>query len=228
VTGPARSTGCRALTGLAADDNVACRATILMRGDGTIESILTAPNPSNLSQASWDPTRELAPFTVDVDGDGAPEIVSGSDVWKKVGGAWTLLWQSEIEPIQALAADLDGDGRPEIVHVLAMDKTGSGASPRGQYGGDLYKFNGLLILDGATGAEKRRIRLPTYWTSWLTIADLDGDGAPEFVWNTQGRVYAIGADGRIRWTYAFISGHTTSTATACRKSSRTRTARSSC
>ena len=91
VTGPARSTGCRALTGLAADDNVACRATILMRGDGTIESILTAPNPSNLSQASWDPTRELAPFTVDVDGDGAPEIVSGSDVWKKVGGVWTLL-----------------------------------------------------------------------------------------------------------------------------------------
>ena len=206
VTGPARSTGCRALTGLAADDNVACRATILMRGDGTIESILTAPNPSNLSQASWDPTRELAPFTVDVDGDGAPEIVSGSDVWKKVGGAWTLLWQSEIEPIQALAADLDGDGRPEIVHVLAMDKTGSGASPRGQFGGDLYKFNGLLILDGATGAEKRRIRLPTYWTSWLTIADLDGDGAPEFVWNTQGRVYAVGADGRIRWTYAFIPG----------------------
>ncbi|GMU72656.1 MAG: hypothetical protein AMXMBFR42_21120 [Burkholderiales bacterium] len=207
VSGPARSTGCRALTGLAADDNVACRATILMRGDGTIESILTAPNPSNLSQASWDPTRELAPFTVDVDGDGAPEIVSGSDVWKNVGGAWTLLWQSEIEPIQALAADLDGDGRPEIVHVLAMDKTGSGASPRGQYGGDLYKFNGLLILDGATGAEKRRIRLPTYWTSWLTIADLDGDGAPEFVWNTQGRVYAIGAEGRIRWTYAFIPGH---------------------
>jgi len=206
-TGPARSTGCRALTGLAADDNVACRATILMRGDGTIESILTAPNPSNLSQASWDPTRELAPFTVDVDGDGEPEIVSGSDVWKKVGGVWTLLWQSEIEPIQALAADLDGDGRPEIVHVLAMDKTGSGASSRGQFGGDLYKFDGLLILDGATGAEKRRIRLPVYWTSWLTIADLDGDGSPEFVWNTQGRVYAVGTDGRIRWTYAFIPGH---------------------
>ncbi|HQU48092.1 MAG TPA: RHS repeat-associated core domain-containing protein [Casimicrobiaceae bacterium] len=204
VSGPARSTGCRALTGLAADDNVACRATILMRGDGSVESILTAPNPSNMSQASWDPMRELAPFTVDVDGDGAPEIVSGSDVWKKVGGAWTLLWQSEIEPIQALAADLDGDDRPEIVHVLAMDKTGSGASPRGQYGGDLYKFNGLLILDGATGVEKRRIRLPVYWTAWLTIADLDDDGAPEFVWNTQGRVYAFGTDGRIRWTYAFV------------------------
>ncbi|MCC7114261.1 MAG: PASTA domain-containing protein [Burkholderiales bacterium] len=207
VTGPARSTGCRALTGLPADDNVACRATILMRGDGSIESILTAPNPSNQSQASWDPMRELAPFTVDVDGDGVPEIVSGSDVWKNVGGAWTLHWQSEIEPIQVLAADLDGDGAPEIVHVLAMDKTGSGASPRGQFGGDLYKFNGILILDGATGAEKRRIRLPTYWTSWLTIADLDGDGTPEFVWNTQGSVYAIGTDGRIRWTYAFIPGH---------------------
>ncbi len=206
VSGPARGAGCRAITGRAEDDGEACRVTVLMRGDGAVETMLVAPNPSNINQGSWDPWRELAPFTVDVDADGTPEIVSGSDVWRNVGGTWQLLWQSEYEPIQSLAADLDGDGKPEIVHVHVFDKTGAGEGTRAAFGGDLYRFSGLLILDGETGAEKRRIRLPIYWTSWLTIADVDGDHAPDFVWNTGGRVWAIGADGRIRWTYAFVPG----------------------
>jgi RHS repeat-associated protein len=206
MSGPARGAGCRAITGRAEDDGEACRVTVLMRGDGAVETMLVAPNPSNINQGSWDPWRELAPFTVDVDADGTPEIVSGSDVWRNVGGTWQLLWQSEYEPIQSLAADLDGDGKPEIVHVHVFDKTGAGEGTRAAFGGDLYRFSGLLILDGETGAEKRRIRLPIYWTSWLTIADVDGDHAPDFVWNTGGRVWAIGADGRIRWTYAFVPG----------------------
>jgi len=206
IAGPTRGAGCRAITGRAEDDGEACRVTVLMRGDGEVEAKLVAPNPSNINQGSWDPWRELAPFTVDVDADGMPEIVSGSDVWKNVGGTWQLLWQSEYEPIQSLAADLDGDGKPEIVHVHVFDKTGAGQGTRAAFGGDLYRFNGILVLDGETGAEKRRIRLPIYWTSWLTIADVDGDRTPDFVWNTGGRVWAIGADGRIRWTYAFVPG----------------------
>ena len=116
--GPNRSAGCRAMTGLAADDGQSCRLTMLMSGvDGTIQHMLKAPNPSNhgYDAGGRDPWRERAPFTVDVDGDGQLEIVSGSDVWKNIGGTWTLLWQSHYEPIQALAADLDGDGRLEIV-----------------------------------------------------------------------------------------------------------------
>ena len=178
-----------------------------MRGDGAVaadadraQSVATSTRDPGIRGASW----RRSPSTSTR--DGAPEIVSGSDVWKNVGGTWTLLWQSEVEPIQALAADLDGDGKPEIVHVHVIDKTGGGRGDARAFGGDLYRFNGMLILDGETGAEKRRIRLPIYWTSWLTIADLDGDGAPEFVWNTQGRVYAVGSDGRIRWTYAFVPG----------------------
>ncbi|MBK6806943.1 MAG: hypothetical protein IPG84_19875 [Betaproteobacteria bacterium] len=111
MSGPARGAGCRAITGRAEDDGEACRVTVLMRGDGAVETMLVAPNPSNINQGSWDPWRELAPFTVDVDADGTPEIVSGSDVAKR-RGTWQLLWQSEYEPIQSLAADLDGDGKP--------------------------------------------------------------------------------------------------------------------
>ena len=62
---------------------------MLMSGtDGTVLQMLKAPNPSNqgYDAGGRDPWRERAPFTVDLDGDGAPEIVSGSDVWKKVGG----------------------------------------------------------------------------------------------------------------------------------------------
>ncbi len=203
ITGPLKFPGCRALTGLAADDGRACRATILINGvDGSKQQILTAPNPSGQSQITFDPWREQAPFTVDLDGDGQLEIVSGSDVWKNVGGAWTLLWQSHYEPIQTLAADLDGDGKPEIVHFHAFDKTGGPVNASDS----LFKFNGLIIRDALTGAELRRIRLPVYWTAWLTIADVDGDNAPDFVLNSSGRVMAVTADGRIKWSYDIPPG----------------------
>ncbi len=206
VSGPARSAGCRGLTGRLVDDGQACRTTILMNGDGSVREMLVAPNPTNSYQPTWDPWRELGPFVVDLDGDGAPEIVSGSDVWKKVGGAWSLSWQSEYEPVQALAADLDGDGRPEIVHFHAFDKTGGAGGSAAAPSGSLYKFNGIQILDGLTGAELRRIRLPFYWTAWLTIADAEGDGTPDFVINSQGTVMVIGTDGTIKWTYAIPPG----------------------
>ncbi len=202
--GPNKTAACRSVTGDAADQGVACRLTILMSGiDGTILEKLKAPNPSGhgYDAGGRDPWRERAPFTVDLDGDGELEIVSGSDVWKKSGGTWTLLWQSFYEPIQALAADLDGDGKAEIVHLHAFDKTGGPSNPSEP----LYRFNGLIVYDGVTGAVKRYIRLPFYWTPWLTIADVDGDGAPDFVINAHDLVTAIAADGRIKWTYTIAA-----------------------
>ncbi len=206
VGGPSRSAGCRGLTGRAVDDGQACRATILMNGDGSVREMLIAPNATNSYQPTWDPWRELSPFAADLDGDGRLEIVSGSDVWRNVGGAWTLLWQSEYEPIQALAADLDRDGRAEVVHVHAFDKTGGAGGSAANPSGSLYRFHGIQILDGSTGAELRRIRLPFYWTAWLTIADADGDGTPDFVINSQGTVMVISIDGTIKWTYAIPPG----------------------
>ena len=194
-TATGHGSGCRSLTGLASDEGKACRATILMNGDGTIRQVLIAPNELNQTgTGSWDPTREGYPFATDLDGDGQPEIVSGSDVWKRVSGDWTLLWHSKFEPLQTAAADLDGDGRAEVVHFLATPKTGAFGDPA------FENFYGLIVRDGTTGAEIRRINLQLYWTAWLTIADADADGVPDFVLNSQGRVLVIGTDGVIKWT----------------------------
>ncbi|MFO1311988.1 MAG: PASTA domain-containing protein [Burkholderiales bacterium] len=198
--GPNKSAGCRGVTGDPADQGTACRMTILMSGaDGAILAKLRAPNPSGqgVDAGGRDPWRERAPFTADLDGDGELEIVSGSDVWKKTGGTWTLLWQTAYEPVQALAADLDGDGKPEVIHFYAFNKTGGPSAPSDP----LYQFVGLVVYDGVTGAVKRYIRLPYYWTAWLTIADVDGDGAPDFILNSNDLMMAVAADGRIKWTY---------------------------
>ena len=200
-TGTIRGAGCRGLTGVESDEHRACRVTVLMSGlDGSVQQFLTAPNDTNSYQSgSWDPMRETAPFAADLNGDGQLEIVSGSDVWGRVGGVWTLLWQSKYDPAQVLAADLDGDGRAEVIQNYASPKQG--------YSGEGYDgFYGLVIRDGMTGTEIRRINWPFYWTAFLTVADADGDGAPDFVINTQGTVMMLNAQGLMKWTYQIPVG----------------------
>ena len=185
--GTGKAAGCRALTGRAEDEGLACRATILLSGiDGSVQEVLTAPNPGNLLEnPSRYPWRENSPFAADLEGNGSVEIISGSDVWKKVGGEWTLAWQTTQEPAEVAVADLDGDGVMEVIHL-----SNQGADD----GYIIYRHD---------GTELRRLPVsPSYYPGYFTVADVDGDGSPDFIDSSMGYVQALRSDGRVLWVFA--------------------------
>jgi hypothetical protein len=130
------------------------------------------------SYAGWDV--EIG----DADGDGRPEILTGSapdsrvTLYRKRNGAW----ESHVlvdhaagdQPGVVLGVkitDLDGDGRPEVV------------AGTGQYDDDVAR---LLVLrtDGETATVLASLQAPDNTSSYThgqAIADLDGDGIQEIV-----------------------------------------------
>ncbi|WP_053202647.1 FG-GAP-like repeat-containing protein [Jiangella muralis] len=134
------------------------------------------------------------PILVDVDGDGALEVVlaAGFDYLDVVtfasAPAGSTLWRVDTVPGAHLGrqpgiADVDGDGRLEL--------------------GVLLNDGSFECRDAATGALR--------WTfdvgaagSAVTTLDVDRDGRPEFVVGTvDGRVVCLTADGdlpRVKWT----------------------------
>ncbi|MEB2314368.1 MAG: VCBS repeat-containing protein [Sorangiineae bacterium] len=97
-------------------------------------------------------------FFVDLDGDGAQELLAGNTAYRADG---TALWTATGLPNGFNAvADFDGDGAPEVV---------------------LVKNAQLWVLEGATGAvELGPVALPGKGSGGPpTVADFDGDKSPE-------------------------------------------------
>ena len=192
--------GCALATGADADMGQGCRATfILSTTDGSVQQVLRAPaghfDGSGLVGAGPFNGTFQAPFTADLDGDGQVEIISGSDVWRLVNGEWTLAWQTSAEPAQVAVADLDGDGRAEVIQFHVRDGFGP-------YNGEpLPGFSGFIIYD-ANGVEQRRIPLrPAGMSGFMTIADVDGDGVPEFLIVANAMVHAMSTEGVLKWSF---------------------------
>lgn len=191
---------CRTVTGLPADEGRACKATFVIdAANGAIDQVLTAPNSADeRTTPNNTPTVQNVPIVADLDGDGQVEIISGGDVWKLVGGLWTLAWQAQFdsvtpglqkgfEPTSVAVADLDGDGKAEvIIHVLG------GNDGIHNNAGGLYIFN-------HDGSLRRKIPISTYYTGFLSVADVDGDGAPEILIAGDSFVYAYRQDGSLLW-----------------------------
>ena len=135
----------------------------------------------------------------DVDGDGAVEIVAAENV--NVGDTHytsavaahrldgSVLWRwgkpdagrkTWHHDVACQIHDWDGDGKNEIIVCDKQD---------------------IVELDGATGAEKRRIPIAEGATDCLVFCDLAGRGRPEevLVKDRYLRIWAYGRDGALLW-----------------------------
>ncbi len=139
------------------------------------------------------------PLVVDVDGDGAPEVVfnqtdpnncPGQLVVLKGDGSG-LLWQDEAAKLAfaspPAAGDIDGDGMAEIVVVREYGSSLSGDS---EYAAAMYGHDGTELW------ESEYFTMSDFdWATTPVITDMDHDGAHEIV---VGRVILDAATGSTR------------------------------
>jgi hypothetical protein len=160
------------------------------------------------------------PLLADLDGDGDAEIIvahsgSGVNVFQHDG---TLVWNYQIDNIQApmAAADLDGDGDIEIVaqawnSLLVLDHEGkkvaewSGGSHKPPVIADLDKDGELEIINiSGNQLSARHLQGSPLWQSSpgcsanygaTSAGDLDNDGSLEVFVVDHNRIYGVNHDG---------------------------------
>ncbi len=148
----------------------------------------------------------------DIDGDGEAEIVTArnidaNDVHStctvaayKLNGEQLWFWggpgagRAELHhDVACQIHDWDGDGRPEVVVAEARE---------------------LVVIEGATGSELRRIPLPNPWaglSDCLTFCDLRGVGRATdlLVKSRYTQIYALDFDGNVLWSSDHPGGYRT-------------------
>jgi outer membrane protein assembly factor BamB len=158
---------------------IAARTGAVIRVDGAGREIFRCDLGDRIS---------AAPAVVDLDGDGAPEIVAG-----RVDGLVVALtadgkelWRHRLGALFeefkcAVAAPVTPDGRPSL--LLADD-------------------GGWVNCLDAAGRLRWRFKIDSYAAAPPAVGDLDGDGSPEIVYGTEDhRVVCVSADGRLRWVF---------------------------
>lgn len=145
----------------------------------------------------------------DVDGDGAVEIVAAENVnvedthytsavaAHRLDGSVLWRWgnpdagrKTWHHDVACQIHDWDGDGKNEVVVCDKQD---------------------IVELDGATGAEKRRIPIAEGATDCLVFCDLAGRGRPEevLVKDRYLRIWAYSRDGALLWDVTKPGGYRT-------------------
>ncbi len=136
-------------------------------------------------QVQWARERIKAPVVVDLDGQGAPEIVAQASYGEvfALDGDGQVLWRwPGLGPVDfrmfVTAGDVDGDGRAEIVVPSKAGWVGC----LDRQGRVLWQFSAGWEMAAAP-----------------VVADLDGDGREEVVYGSGSRVLALSGSGRLLW-----------------------------
>ncbi|MCP3978644.1 MAG: hypothetical protein GY716_04825 [bacterium] len=138
--------------------------------------------PASIADATPDPR---ATHAADVDGDGAPDVISvsfsGNSVsWHRdAGGSWVTedVSTSVVAPVSVVAADFDRDGDLDVFSASSVAGTGSILRHRN---------------DGAGSWDQLVLALNADKPVAVAAADVDGDGDADIVYATQN-------DNSVRW-----------------------------
>jgi hypothetical protein len=179
-----------------------------------------------LGNLVWTQTQNefSAPALADLDGDGISEIIAGGNIFEANGTLRCREPHSGTTGYNVVVADLDLDGKPEILSgydvyrgdcsIVRTVSTSEGAQngPR--------TFNAVAQLDDdpqpeiiqVVGGVQTRLLEHDGTLKWTfpsaplsgapSVGDLDGDGKAEIVFMGGDRVYALGANGVVRWTHS--------------------------
>ena len=175
--------------------DAACRGVwALDGGDGSLKRVYYSA-PTDQSSVSGVYTSGhglagaggfMAPVVADVDNDGVPEILYEGTLWdidgtvkRQFDGTANSATQSSV------VVDLDGDAQVEVV---TLDNA------------FLYQGAGLLRAWKAGGQLIWQVPLPRSGVATkLSVADVDRDGGPDFVFGIWNTIWVIDRSGHIKW-----------------------------
>lgn len=132
------------------------------------------------------------PMAVDLDGDGAREIVYEGTIWRLDGTLVRHLDGTRARPnmSRTAIADLDGDGRVEIIGVELPTGHVRAFAHDGRVLWDTPQFHCMLGVVGLAYCA-------------VSVADVDADGRPEVLVAGGDRLVVLDGAGRIKWTKRF-------------------------
>lgn len=181
----------------AGSTDAACRGVWALNGDdGSLKRVYySAPaNQSDISQAYGLAAEYgasggfMGPVVADVDDDGVPEILYEGTLWNRDGTVRHQFDGTKNSATQSsVVVNLDGDAQMEIVTI---DAGNGGVGP------------GLLQAWEAGGQIIWQTPLPRQSNlTKLSVADVDRDGRPDFVFGLYHMIWVIDHTGRIKWLH---------------------------
>lgn len=159
--------------------------------DGTTGQVTQRLIQKDVSRNAWrgnlhDGGGYQGVIVADLDGDGSNEIAVSGAVWK-LGGSQHGQNTAVVDQGEALA---NLDDEPDLERVI-VDSTD--------------KYRPRMVARKHDGRELWALPLPGLWFGQVTIADLDGDGAPDILLpisfsQSRSELWAIDRRGNLQWT----------------------------